>query len=142
MKIILWWCAAGVVLAGIVVARQCARLPQVQDTGAPDAQVVDGSIANGRRAYVHCQACHGLEGQGVAGLFPPLKGSGMLAGDPVVLARMVIHGSSSSPRWPQPMPALGGRFTDGEIADLLTWLRAQHAPGAPPVTSDVVRAAR
>lgn len=137
-KPLVWLAAAGVLLAVVVVARQRSRLPTVTDVTVAPASAIDG-----RSLWVHCQGCHRPDGAGIPGFAPPVRGSAWLRGDPVALARLVVHGSVSRAPWPQPMPGLGQRLTDAEIAALLTWLRQDWGPVDPPtVTPAQVSAAR
>ena len=134
-----WWLVAiGCALAVVVAARQTGRsLPRVSDPASTADPTVDG-----RSLYVNCQACHGIEGLGITGFAPPLRGSPVLLGDPVAAARLTIHGSISSARWPQPMPGLGNRLSNQEIAVLLSWLRQQWGHQASMVSATQVDAAR
>lgn len=138
-KPVLWLAAVGVLLAVIAAARQRSHLPRVTDLAvAPTA-----GPAEGRSLMVHCQGCHRPDGSGIPGFAPPLRGSPVLRGDPVVLARLIVHGTVSRAPWPQPMPGFGQRLTDAEIAALLTWLRQDLEPvAAPAITAAQVAAAR
>jgi mono/diheme cytochrome c family protein len=93
-----------------------------------------------------CAACHQVSGKGLDGLAPPLAGSEWVNGDPDRLIRLVLHGL----RGPievkgQPynfdMPA-AGFLTDGQVADVLTYLRREWDHEAAPVAEATVRAIR
>ena len=94
----------------------------------------------GRRVYVRCQACHGVQGEGVPGNYPPLAGSTVLATDQAIT--MVLRGTERGPQWNGQMPAFAEQLADHEIAAVLTWARQQWGNHAPAVTAADVAARR
>ena len=138
LRLVWWLVAVGVLLAVGAYARQTRPLPRVTDTTFDIAS----PALDGRSLYVHCQGCHGVDGAGIPGLSPPVRGSPLVLGDPVALARMVVHGTVTRQPWPHPMPGLGQRLTDAEISTLLTWLRSTWGHHASPVTPAQVAEAR
>jgi mono/diheme cytochrome c family protein len=105
-------------------------------------------LARGKLVYVdQCAACHMENGEGVAGVFPPIKGNtGVHASDPTSLARLVIDGARSAKTPARPegfaMPGFGDKLGDADIADLLTYLRASFGNQAAPVTAHTVAGVR
>ncbi len=93
-----------------------------------------------------CIACHGPEGKGVAGAFPPLDGSDWAVGDPSVPIRIVIGGLQG------PIEVAGQKYAnvmpphldlkDAEIADVLTYVRQSWSNDAEPVSEELVRQTR
>ena len=93
-----------------------------------------------------CIACHGPEGKGVPGAFPPLDGADWLTGDPTIPIRIVLHGLQG------PIEVSGQKFesimpphidlNDQQIADVLTYARQTWSNDAPPVTAETVKATR
>lgn len=89
----------------------------------------DSAVRSGASLYAqHCASCHGQNGQGVAGAFPPLADSKWVTGDVSTLARIVLHGlegpiTADGQRYDGVMPAFGDRLSDRELAALLTYLR-------------------
>ena len=76
-----------------------------------------------------CAACHQAEGQGIANVFPPLKGD-PLAVDPAGAeehVKVVLNGlagkSIGGVAYPGQMPAFGGQLSDADIAAVITWER-------------------
>jgi len=130
LRLVWWLVALGVLLAVGAYARQARSLPRVTDLAIDH----EGPLPDGRALYVHCQGCHGVTGLGIPGFSPPLRGSPVVLGDPVALARLVIHGTISRQPWPQPMPGLGQRLTEREISTLLSWLRTTWGHDAGPVS--------
>lgn len=95
----------------------------------------------GRRVYVRCQACHGLNGEGVAGNYPPLAGNAGLQTDRAV--QVVLHGMERGPAWNGQMPAFAEQLENHEIAAVITWTRQQWGnTGAVVTPNDVARLRR
>ncbi len=93
-----------------------------------------------------CIACHGPEGKGVPGAFPPLDGSPWALGDPTVPARIALHGLQgpievSGQKFENMMPPLID-LKDAEIADVITYVRQSWSNDASPVTEDTVKQTR
>jgi mono/diheme cytochrome c family protein len=92
-----------------------------------------------------CSACHGLDGKGVAELFPSIADSSMVkSDDPSTSIRIVLRGARSVGTRAQPtapgMPSYGSQLDDAQIAAVLTYMRNNWGPGAVPVTGgDVAR---
>jgi mono/diheme cytochrome c family protein len=94
-----------------------------------------------------CSACHGLEGKGVAELFPSVTDSSMVrSDDPTTLIRIVLRGARSVGTNAQPtapgMPSYGRQLDDAEIAAVLTYLRNNSRASAGAVTPDQVSKVR
>lgn len=93
-----------------------------------------------------CIACHGPEGKGVAGAFPPLDGSSWAVGDPSVPIRIVIGGLQgpievSGQKYANAMPPHLD-LKDAEIADVLTYVRQSWSNDATSVSEELVRQTR
>jgi mono/diheme cytochrome c family protein len=97
-----------------------------------------------------CLPCHQPEGKGLAGVYPPLFGSEWVRGDAARLIRIVLHGlagpinvAGQNYGGPNavPMPSLGG-LTDEQIADVLTFVRAEFGAGSSAVSPEQVRLVR
>jgi len=110
----------------------------------PDAASADPSLLPARQLYrVHCSACHGRNGEGAKNLFPPLIGPTWVVGDPGRPIRIVLHGlegtlSLGGAVYMNRMPPLGARLGDGEVASILTYVRASWGNRAPPVAPQEV----
>jgi mono/diheme cytochrome c family protein len=85
-----------------------------------------------------CAACHQPNGQGLAGLAPPLVNSSWALGDERVLARIVLCGKVEENFIMPPMKA----FDDETLAGVLTFIRRSWGHEADPVAPAVVTAAR
>jgi mono/diheme cytochrome c family protein len=122
------------------------NLPPREQPGPRAAAAADLEL--GARIYRdNCSACHGPDAEGVARLFPPLAGDAALqAHDPTTIARIVLEGTRSPMTAERPtpsaMPAFGWKLNDGEIAAVLTYLRASHGNAAGPVSAGQVARVR
>lgn len=102
----------------------------------------------GRQLYLQsCSVCHMPDGNGVAGLQPPLTGSTVVAGDPATLIRVVLRGPgevlpADRPKYSNQMPPFGVVLSDDNIATVLTHVRSQFGKGASDITAEQVRAER
>jgi putative membrane-bound dehydrogenase-like protein len=93
-----------------------------------------------------CIACHGADGKGVPGTFPPLDGADWATGDPSVPTRIILAGLQG------PIEVAGQKFNnimpphtdlkDAEIADVLTYVRQTWSNDATPVAEDFVKQIR
>lgn len=110
---------------------------------APDPAV----HARGLAVYTRtCIACHGPDGKGVPGAFPPLDGVSWVTGDPSVPARIILGGLQG------PIEVLGQKYenvmpphtdlNDAEIADVITYVRQSWSNDASPVSADSVKQTR
>ncbi|HTO04734.1 MAG TPA: c-type cytochrome [Opitutus sp.] len=94
----------------------------------------------GRVQYaVLCATCHQPEGQGLAGLAPPLLNSRWALGSPEIAASIVLNGKSDAG---QIMPALKSVLDDQAIANVLTFVRNSWGHSAKPVKTETVARVR
>ena len=113
----------------------------------PDAPAVRPAearvLANGERLYrVHCQDCHGRDGEGAPG-WPPLAGNrAVTAPSAANVIRVVLSGgfppaTAGNPR-PYGMPPFSHQMTHDEVAAVVTWVRQAWGHRASPVDSGEV----
>jgi mono/diheme cytochrome c family protein len=100
----------------------------------------------GRQTFNVCMQCHQDTGKGIAGTYPPLVGSPVVLGDPATPVRILLHGlqgditiegatfNGQMPSW--------DRFSDEQIAAVLTYVRQAWTNSAPPVDPALVTAIR
>jgi mono/diheme cytochrome c family protein len=83
-----------------------------------------GPSPQGSQAYLnYCASCHQPKGQGLPGAVPALAGNGaVLAGGPEDMIKVVLGGINAQGNY-SPMPAIGQRMTDQEIADAVNFIR-------------------
>ncbi|MFM7606100.1 MAG: c-type cytochrome [Prosthecobacter sp.] len=106
----------------------------------------------GKTTYMAvCFACHQPTGMGLPNMFPPLAGSDWVKAKKADrLIRIVLHGLNGPVQvngvpftTPAPlMPPQGAALSDQQIADVLTYVRAEFGGGASEVTVDQVKAIR
>ena len=102
--------------------------------------------AEGRKVYeANCAACHGDQGEGLPGAYPPLARNRAVTMDPPAnLVRIVLGGgfapaTAGNPR-PFGMPPYATALSDAQIAAVLTMIRASWGnDGGPVNTVDVHR---
>lgn len=109
----------------------------------PDAAVHERGLAVFGRT---CIACHGPDGKGVPGAFPPLDGSSWATGDVSIPARILLAGLQG------PIEVAGQKFEnmmpphtdlkDQEIADVLTYVRQNWTNDATGVSADAIKEVR
>lgn len=115
---------------------------------APKPAAAKGSGADGAEVYTaRCVACHQANGAGLPGVFPPLAGSEWVTGKDEVIAKIVLHGVQGAltvkgAAYNGAMPPFKDQLGDAEIAAVSTYVRKQWGNAAPPVTAEVVAAAR
>jgi mono/diheme cytochrome c family protein len=115
---------------------------------AARAHAVDAEVHQ-RGAAIYgrtCIACHGADGKGVPGAFPPLDGADWLTGDPSVPTRILLHGLEgpievSGKKFSNVMPAHND-LKDPDISDVLTYVRQAWSNDAAPVSPEDVKATR
>jgi mono/diheme cytochrome c family protein len=104
--------------------------------------------ALGEQVYGNkCAACHQLTGQGLPGVFPPLRGSPVVtSADPTEHIRTVLGGLKGKAidgvAYAAAMPAFADQLTDEEVAAVLSHERTSWGNQAPPVKPEDVIARR
>lgn len=101
-----------------------------------------------------CQTCHGVDGNGMKSLAPPLNGSEWVTGDKEILASIVLFGLTGpitvNGKWYGPpditadMPGIGSsqEISDQDVAELLSFIRASWRNQASEVSSDDIAVVR
>jgi mono/diheme cytochrome c family protein len=96
----------------------------------------------GKRLYSNCMSCHQANGRGLPPVYPPLRGSSIVHGDPEILAKILLHGLEGKievdgQTYNQVMPAAPIR-ADDEIAAVLSYVRSAWGNSAPAVDPALV----
>jgi mono/diheme cytochrome c family protein len=93
----------------------------------------DPGRAAAAKSYLdHCGGCHQAGGRGIAGVFPPLAGNGVVvAADPADILKVVLQGIPAQNQR-VPMPSFAGQLDDGEIAAIANYLRTSWGNAAAP----------
>ncbi len=134
-----------VVVAVVVISSRSktpVSIPISDPVSANDFALPADDPELGRRIYVRCQACHGVDGKGVAGNYPPLTASSILNTDTAIT--LVLRGAQREVKssWNGQMPAFADQLADHEIAAVLTWARSQWGNQGAPVTAATVKTYR
>jgi mono/diheme cytochrome c family protein len=118
-------------------------------TSQPQPEKPDQSIArSGEAIYVdNCSACHRMNGEGVSGMFPSLKGDAVVqSSKATTVVRLVLSGGRSVPTASRPtslsMPSFGWKLSDEQIADVVSYVRSAWGNSASPVSASDVSALR
>jgi len=126
--------------------------------GAPAAPDVPGAapagadaaapriVALGAKVYAaQCAGCHGDDGRGIPGAYPPLAGNrAVTMAHPANVIRVVLSGgflpaTEGNPR-PHGMAPFSHLLTDEQVAAVVTYVRTSWGNRAAPVSfSDVLR---
>ena len=96
--------------------------------------------------YRYCSACHQHNGKGADGRFPPLTGTDWVTGDKERLIKVLLNGMEGSLEvqgqvYNGVMPQ-HSFLTDGEIAEVLTYIRSNFENNADAVSTDEVGSIR
>jgi mono/diheme cytochrome c family protein len=121
-----------------------ARLATAQTPAAATPE----QLEEGKKQYMMiCVACHQPTGMGLPMVFPPLTKSEYVNGSAERLAAMVLKGNAGpmtidGKPYNNIMPGQEAVLPDDKIASVLTFVRTSFGNSAPPVTPEVVAAAR
>jgi mono/diheme cytochrome c family protein len=115
-------------------------------TEASPAEI--GTLSRGGKVYDdHCASCHGGQGEGVPGIYPPLAGNrAVTLASHNNLVQMIRHGGFSpttagNPR-PFGMPPFGQALGNGDIAAVTTYIRQSWGNAAAAVSTLEVQRVR
>lgn len=112
------------------------------------------SFKRGEKLYTTtaaCIGCHGADGAGMPNLGPPLDESEWVTEDPERLAKILLHGLQGpitvngikyTPAAAMPGLAMNPTIKDKDIADIMTYLRANWSNKAPLVSEAFVSEVR
>ncbi|MBO9513734.1 MAG: c-type cytochrome [Variovorax sp.] len=126
----------------LAMASYLKELPSTSAAVAPTTSPTRDPRVMERGARIfdqRCAYCHGDQGQGAAGAYPPLAGNrAVQMSTPVNLIQIVRHGGflPTTPGNPRPygMPPFRIVLDDTDVAAVLTYIRGSWGNDAPPVT--------
>lgn len=132
----------------LAIARHLKRIPpKPVRTAKLAAGSAQGAMSgNGAEIYRRaCADCHGKDGEGEAGAYPPLRGAvAVTAPDPINAVRMVLYGgmpvtSEGNPR-PHSMPPFVQQLDSTEIAAVVNHIRRSWGARDSRLTAEDVDA--
>jgi mono/diheme cytochrome c family protein len=107
------------------------------------------AAAHGKQVYEFvCGTCHGPDGMGKPGMYPPLAGSEWVnAKQSHRLAHIPLEGLAGQVQvkgqtWNLNMAAMGAGLSDADLAAVLTYIRSSWGNKGDEVTADEVKAVR
>jgi len=94
-----------------------------------------------------CMACHQAQGEGLAGVFPPLAGSEWVVGEGRIPVQIILKGlqgpiTVKAQTYDGIMPAFGDQINDAEIAAVVSYIRSSWGNQAPAVSEAEVSSLR
>ena len=104
-------------------------------------------IGDGQALYTaNCSGCHQANGEGLTGVFPPLRGSGAVNNpDPTHQIHAVLFGAQGltigGVKYASSMPPFL-QLSDQDVADLIDYVRSASGNHGRPITAAEVTAAR
>lgn len=107
-------------------------------------QMDDAVMQSGRLSYISsCSGCHGIDGGGIPNVAPAMYGNAILAMDsPVDTISVVLNGiptqTFGNGQRMYAMPPFSHRLSDAEIAEMVTWIRAEWGGRVDAVTTEQV----
>ena len=140
------WGNRGALISAADVVAARANEP-LQQQAAPPAQASPAAApaatfdsAEGSKLFAdNCAACHGAEGKGVPGLFPPLAGDQVVnATDPAEHITTMLRGLSgkaiNGQKYGVKMPPFADKLSDQQVADIIDHERTSWGNNGPLVT--------
>lgn len=124
------------------------KVKKVEVKKQEETKKVAAKGRTGEEVYTQvCQVCHQAGGVGLPGAFPPLAGSEWMAKSNEVLAKIILHGLQGEievkgAKYNSVMAPQAAALNDQEIANVLTYVRANWGNTAGEVKADEVKAVR
>jgi len=119
---------------------------KLADNTDAKANNVNDNIVAGRSVYTaNCATCHQVDGKGTGTMIPPLAGTSYVSGDKDKLITALLQGVSKQEidgkSYSNVMPPFA-QLSDGDIANVLTYVRSSFSNTASAITTDDVKKAR
>lgn len=134
--------------------QMAARMQQMMsnqpsdDGSSPSISETSGAILNANSLYIsNCGGCHGSNGLGISGAFPPLNGSAVVQGDKETLTKILLHGlqgqlTVKGDTYNGIMPAFGNVLNDEQISAILTYVRSMSDNKSSSISTEEVHSIR
>jgi cytochrome c oxidase cbb3-type subunit 2 len=147
--------AAGAAMNGGAAAQMPAPAPgeamadmRGMSAAAPAAGGAAANIGHGKDLFTaNCAVCQQASGEGLTGVFPPLKGNTAVNdADATLHIRTVLFGTHGVAiggiKYASPMPPFGPQLSDQDVADLIDYERSAWGNHGRPVNRADVAAVR
>ena len=124
------------------------RATYAEDRRTAEALIAGEDLGRGSQIYQDsCTACHRNSGFGQPGAFPVIAGNPtVLADNPTSVIRLILNGSALPSTHQAPsnlgMPNFDWRYSDAEIAELVTFIRRGFGNNASVVDARAVAEVR
>ena len=112
----------------------------------PSGTVAAGGADAGAKIYsTNCSGCHGAQGTGTPGAFPPLAGNDVVTGPPDKVIHILLYGLNGAitvggKPYNGVMPPWKGQLSNADIANVITYIRSSWGNKASAVTeADVAK---
>lgn len=135
------------VVVKIQAAAAPAPAPAAPADVGPFVKASDEQMKRGLAVYARtCIACHQPTGMGLPPVFPPIANAPIVVGNPELPIKFILQGlmgpiTVGGTTYNSMMPPVVG-VTDGDIADVLTYVRQSFGNQGNPVSADQVKAVR
>lgn len=122
--------------------------PRPQPKVASSSPAKKSVTEEGARIYAqHCTDCHGKDGNGIAGIYPPLNGnSSVLEPTGINASRLVLIGGfaplTADNARPYSMPPFAERLSDQQVAAVVSYIRQAWSNKASMVSPEDVSKSR
>ncbi len=127
-------------------ASEQSSAPQASAAAASAGSTAVASAADGAKVFdTNCSSCHGANGQGMPGAFPPLAKNPTVVGDPTKVIHIVKYGLTGAitvegHAFNGQMPAWSSNLSNADIAAVLTYVRSSWGNKAAGVSAAQVAA--
>ena len=118
------------VLAAQPVSAATAPVSVAAGSSAAPSSGGSASATHGASVFAqNCASCHGAQGQGTPGAFPPLANNPYVTGDPAAVIDTVKNGKTGAitvngQSYNGVMPAWKSQLSTQDIADVITYIRS------------------
>jgi mono/diheme cytochrome c family protein len=147
--------AVALIAADVKVVAKIQAAAAPAPAAAPAAPAADGAFVKasdeqmkrGLAVYSRtCIACHQPTGMGLPPVFPPIANAPIVVGNPELPIKFILQGlmgpiTVGGTTYNSMMPPVAG-VSDGDIADVLTYVRQSFGNKGNPVSADQVKAVR
>ena len=121
--------------------------PAVPAAAGAFVKASDDQMKRGAAVYARtCIACHQPTGMGLPPVFPPIANAPIVVGNPELPIKFILQGlmgpiTVGGMTYNSMMPPVPG-VSDGDVADVLTYVRQSFGNKGNPVSADQVKAVR